>query len=340
MNILVAVCGSLAIGPNIISLLRGISYVNTIVGVDINEDNPGKYLADKFHRCPKTNSVEFIPFIKQVCIDESIDVILCTSTQNSLIPLKMHESEFTEIGVKIPGTPLDKLLIANDKGTMLDKLRRSGLPCPSYCTPTDQDDFNNFASICKSIIVKPRVSSGSRGFRFLKKDHNLSYNDIIGKAGDISKTVDIDTYRDIVQREGDFSEVLMMENLTGQDYSIYVLAKNGKSLATIPFKRVNPKEGVSLVSEVDMDPQIIQYVESIVEEFELDWIVNIQLKISADGEPLVYEINPRLAGSIILTKGSGCNLLEYGLDLISGRDTQIDIPQHSKMIRYYTEILT
>ena len=340
MNVLVAVCGSLAIGPNIISLLKDISYINTVVGIDINEDNPGKYLADKFYRCPRTNTENFIPFVKQLCIDECIDIILCTSTQNSLIPLKTHEAEFNKIGVQIPGTQLDKLLVANDKGSMLVKLGRSGLPCPSFCTPTTADEFNMFTERCKSIIVKPRVSSGSRGFRFLKKDHKLTYNDIIGKSGDLSKTVDIDDYRNIVQKDGNFSDILMMENLTGQDYSVYVLAKNGTSLITIPFKRVNPKEGVSLVSEIDMDPYIIKYVESVVEEFELDWIVNIQLKISTDGIPLVYEINPRLAGSVILTKGAGCNLLEYGLNSITGKDIQMSIPQHSKMIRYYTEILT
>ena len=43
---------------------------------------------------------------------------------------------------------------------------------------------------------------------------------------------------------------------------------------------------------------------------------------------------------VILTKGAGCNLLEYGLNSITGKDIQIGIPQHSKMIRYYTEILT
>ena len=36
MNILLAVCGSIAIGPNIISMLRGIVNVNKVVGIDIN----------------------------------------------------------------------------------------------------------------------------------------------------------------------------------------------------------------------------------------------------------------------------------------------------------------
>ena len=34
MNVLLAVCGSIAIGPNIISMLRNISYINKIVGIE------------------------------------------------------------------------------------------------------------------------------------------------------------------------------------------------------------------------------------------------------------------------------------------------------------------
>ena len=54
MNVLLAVCGSIAIGPNIISMLRDISYINKIVGIDTNSDNPGKFLVDKFHQRART----------------------------------------------------------------------------------------------------------------------------------------------------------------------------------------------------------------------------------------------------------------------------------------------
>jgi carbamoyl-phosphate synthase large subunit len=339
MNVLLAVCGSIAIGPNIISMLRNISYINKIVGIDTNSDNPGKFLVDKFHQAPKTNDDEYIPFVLQLCEDENIDIILCTSTQNSLIPLKKNEELFNKINVKIPGTNIEDLLIANDKGLMLDKVNESGIDCPNFLIPDNDKHFDSFLSKNKNVIVKPRVSSGSRGFRILKNNYKLGYDDIVGKSDDLSKVVNANEYRNILKNEGNFSNILMMEYLEGQDYSVYSLANKGKSLVTIPFKRLNPKDGVSLVSEVDMNECVIDYVQKIVKLFNLDWVVNIQLKLSPDNKPLIYEINPRLAGSVILTKGANCDLLKYGLDVISNRELKINSPKSCKMIRYYTEVL-
>ena len=339
MNVLLAVCGSIAIGPNIISMLRDINYVDKIVGIDINDDNPGRFLVDKFYKVPKTNDIKYIPFVLYLCTSENIDVILCTSTQNSLIPLKKNEKLFDEINVKIPGTNIEDLLIANDKGLMLAKVNESGIDCPNFMVPDNDKHFDSFLYKNKNVIVKPRVSSGSRGFRILKNNYKLGYEDIVGKSDDLSKVVDTTEYRDILNDEGSFSDILMMEYLEGQDYSVYSLANKGKSLVTIPFKRLKPKDGVSLVSEVDMNEHVIEYVQKIVKLFNLDWIVNIQLKLSPENKPLIYEINPRLAGSVILTKGAQCDLLRYGLDMISDRELEIKNPEKCKMIRYYTEVL-
>ncbi len=339
MNILLAVCGSIAIGPNIISMLRGIANVNKIVGIDMNDQNPGRFLVDKFYQSPRSDNDDFIPFVLDICNKEHIDIILCTSTQNSLIPLKKNEHLFNEIKVKIPGTNIDDLLIANDKGLMLTKVRNSGIGCPKFFIPDSIYEFNSFLSTNKNVIVKPRVSSGSRGFRILKDNYKMGYDDIVGKSDDSSKIINSNTYKDIMNKHGNFSDILMMEYLEGQDYSVYVLADKGESLVTIPFKRLKPKDGVSLVSEVDMNQYVIDYVKKIVKLFNLDWVVNIQLKLSPENKPLIYEINPRLAGSVILTKGADCDLLKYGLDTILNKDIKINKPKRCKMIRYYTEVL-
>ena len=339
MNVLLAVCGSIAIGPNIISMLRDIDKVNKIVGIDINNDNPGRFLVDKFYQAPKTRDEKFIPFMLDLCIKEKVDIILCTSTQNSLIPLKKNERLFNKINVKIPGTNINDLLLANDKGLMLDKVNESGIDCPNFILPDNVKHFDSFLNKNKSVIVKPRVSSGSRGFRILKDNYKLTYNDLVGKTDDSSKIVDSKTYRDIIDKDGSFSDILMMEYLDGQDYSVYTLAEEGKSLVTIPFKRLKPKDGVSLVSEVDMNKCVIEYVEKIVKLFNLDWVNNIQLKLSPQNKPMIYEINPRLAGSVILTKGAGCDLVKYGLDILSGEKLKVTNPKNCKMIRYFTEVL-
>jgi len=338
MNVLLAVCGSMATGPNLISMLRDIHYVAKIIGIDIDSENPGKFLVDNFHQAPKTDSKDYIPFVKNVCKIEEIDVILCTSTQNSLIPLKRHEKEFNDLGVLIPGTNLDDLLLANDKGSMLEKISSLNIKCPDYCIPKTEDDFDYFVDNHSEVVVKPRISSGSRGFKILKKEYVNDNQNIFDKLSN-SFEMQSDEYKKIIIKNDNLSDIVMMDRLHGQDYSVYSLAEKGKPLVTIPFKRLNPKEGISLKSEVDMNVDVIDYVNEVIKAMSLDWVVNVQLFLTDDGIPYIYEINPRIAGSIILTAGANCNLLKYGLDLISNRELYINKPSYSKMIRYYTEIL-
>ena len=338
MNILLAVCGSMAIGPNLISMLRDIDYVNKIVGIDIDLENPGRFLVDTFHQAPKTNNKNYINFVKNICKIEEVDVILCTSTQNSLIPLKKHEKEFNDLGVLIPGTNLDDLLIANDKGSMLKKLSSLKIKCPDYCIPKTKRDFDYFIDKHNEVVVKPRISSGSRGFKILEKKYVNDNQNIFDKLNNSPK-MNSDEYKKIIVKNNNLSDIVMMKRLYGQDYSIYSLADKGNPLVTIPFKRLNSKEGISLKSEVDMNINVIDYVNKIIKSMNLDWIVNLQLFLTDDGIPYIYEINPRVAGSIILTKGANCNILKYGLDLISNKKLNINKPLYSKMIRYYTEVL-
>ena len=341
INVLIAFCGSLATGPNLISLLRGIKEKNiNIIGVDSNEENPARFMVDRFYKCPK-NKNKFVNFIKEVCLKEKIDIILPTSTENSLMPLKKNINIFDEIGVLIPGMEYHDLQKINDKGCMLESLEKSALPCAKFGVPKTLNEFDKHLAELgypkKMVVVKPAVSSGNRGFRILKEGHSFSYGDLIKKNNE--PFMDANNYRKIIEEENDFPNIVMMEYLPGQDYSIYCLAKSGASKAIIPFKRLKPGPGLSYISQISMDKRIISLCEKIIEHFNLDWNVNIQMRGSADGQPLVYEINPRIAGSIVLTRAAGCNLLHHGIKQILGEKGEISKPRDGvKMYRYLTEV--
>ena len=76
-------------------------------------------------------------------------------------------------------------------------------------------------------------------------------------------------------------------------------------------------------------------VKEITRHFNLNWNVNIQMKINELGEPIVYEINPRIAGTIIMTKYAGANLIEHGVLKTLGIDSILNKPKDRvKMFRY------
>jgi carbamoyl-phosphate synthase large subunit len=343
VNVLLAFCGSLATGPNLISLLKQINNRSVrVVGVDLDHDCAGRYLVDEFYKCPDDKE-QFVQFVKEVCLKEKIDIILCTSTENSLLPLKRNEEEFEKIGVKIPGSSYEKISLVSDKGTLLQQLSRSGLPTAQFKTPRTIKEFNDSLKQLgypdKLVVVKPRVASGNRGFKILKNDHKVTYKDMNSKFNAMKPYITADQYMDIISLEETFPELVLMEYLPGQDYSVYCLAKEGGAQVVIPFKRLKPSAGVSYISQVDMRADVIELARQAIEYFGLEWNINIQMRISAAGIPLIYEINPRLAGSITLTAAANCNLVEHGINQVLGEQQPLPPPNDkTKMYRYLTEL--
>ena len=86
-----------------------------------------------------------VQFVKQTCVARDVDIIICTSTENSLIPLKKEQSWFDDHGIKLPGCDLETLQVVGNKAKMLQSLQRSGIPCPNFYTPTCIEEFEEFA---------------------------------------------------------------------------------------------------------------------------------------------------------------------------------------------------
>jgi carbamoylphosphate synthase large subunit len=82
-------------------------------------------------------------------------------------------------------------------------------------------------------------------------------------------------------------------------------------------------------------------VTRVIREFELHLNVNVQLRYSRvdGGEPLVYEINPRISGSIAVNDAAGVSLLYYGIQLALGKPVpppgSIRV-REGKMVRSWT----
>ena len=341
---LVAFCGSRATGPNINKVIKSIKELEFFtIGIDVNADAPAKFLFDDFLVCPKDQNA-MVQFVKQTCVARDVDIIICTSTENSLIPLKKEQSWFDDHDIKLPGCDLETLQVVGNKAKMLQSLQRSGIPCPNFYTPTCVEEFEEFADFLnyprEKIVVKPAVGSGNSGFTILDARHKKDYsNEILARKGASSIVMTKEEFAQILRNSFDFPDLVMMEYLPGQDYSVYCFADSGKCLQTVPLKRLNPGAGVSFVSQVDMNQEIMEYTKKVVKHFNLDWNVNVQMRLSSTGQPLVYEINPRVAGSIILTSAAGCDLLKKGILKQFGLDLCFSKPKNgTKMHRYLTEV--
>ena len=261
ITVLIANCGSIAAAPALVWSLRRFPDLKVrIIGVDLNPENPGRYLVDKFYEAPPAKLPSFVTFLEDVCRNEQVDIVLATSVDGVLLSLKRDIDRFTTLGTLIPGTSYDKLVIADDKGQMLRHLDDSNLPCAKFRTPSSLEEFDvglkELGYPREKVIVKPRTSSGNRGFRILDDECSFTYDDITKKLG-TANSISARRYRQAIKTTQAFPEIVMMEYLPGQDYSVYCLADKGNANVVIPVKRLKPGEGVSYISEVDMDLSLI-----------------------------------------------------------------------------------
>ena len=86
-NILIANCGSIALGPSLVKMLKSSKNIDcNVIGIDANQKSAGSLLVDKFYKAPKSREKIYINFLKNLCAQEKIDIILSTSIEHVTIP--------------------------------------------------------------------------------------------------------------------------------------------------------------------------------------------------------------------------------------------------------------
>ena len=83
-----------------------------------------------------------------------------------------------------------------------------------------------------------------------------------------------------------------MEYLSGDEFSVYVLANKGKMLYCIQNLRQKLNQHYSFEALTVKNKQITEMCKKITNELKLDYNVNIQFKNSKNDQPKLIEINP------------------------------------------------
>jgi carbamoyl-phosphate synthase large subunit len=136
-----------------------------------------------------------------------------------------------------------------------------------------------------------------------------------------------------------FPELVVMEHLPGDEYSVDLLVKDGEPLAIVPRKRDSIKLGISFVGTIEKNDKVINMAMAISRALGLDYNINLQLKYAADGIPKIIEINPRVSGTIVLGTGGGVNMPYLGVKLALGEAIpKVNPAYNTRMIRYWQEI--
>lgn len=337
LTAIVTACGAPG-GPGIIKALRQVKERKIrIVGTDANPLASGFLLSDEAYIVPEGESNSYIPAMSKLANKIKADVILPLSGME-LLPLSKNKEAFGD--VKVVVNKAQSLENALNKKKCYEYLKGKGIPLPDYVEVHNYEEFVEAVHALgypkKPVCFKPSVSKGQRGFRILREDIDLKKLLLETKPDNTITTLEMVSN---ILSKSSFKELLVMEYLTGPEYSVDSLVKNGKSLVIIPRKRVETKLGISSVGIVEKNDEVIEVVEKINKVFTFDYNINVQLKYGADGTPKLIEINPRVSGTICLSAAAGPNLPYLGIKMRLEEDFSIPkIKWGLTMIRCWDEL--
>ncbi len=304
-----------------------------IYGSDIKAQTAGSYYAKGHITLPAGDDPSYIETVLVAAKKAKIDTII-PLTDAELLPLANNLDLFSKEGIKIPISSPSALEIATNKMKLFTFLTQEHLGQCEYYLANSLEAFQTAIKKLgfpnKAVCFKPSIAWGSRGFRII--DPNVDQYTLLMKEKPNSTFITYDQILAILQTAKPFPELLVMEYLPGEEYTVDILIHKGEIKYIVPRLRLKMTNGITTEGIVVQNNDIIDLSKKIVAKLHLDYAVGIQFKYDAQKVPKVLEINPRLQGTTVISHGAGVNIPYYTLLALEGKQ----IPK--RKIRYGTHM--
>lgn len=269
MNVLVTGCGG-DIGQSIGKILKEISFINNVIGCDISDETPSKFIYDKLLKSVLCNDVGYIEDLQQKIEDYNIDL---------LIPISEPEIRFFSVN-EISLIRNCRVLISNKKSTKtgFDKfstselLRLEEFPYPKTCLL--ENSLNLVKDLNFPLIVKSRFGSGSKNMFHIENSDELSF------------------YQKKLQN------YIVQEKIKGEnnEYTCGLFRSKKGETRVLIINRILTG-GFTGFGRIEKKQQIEELLIQLAEKLHLVGSINVQLKLW-NNIPYIFEINPRFSSTV------------------------------------------
>lgn len=303
------------------------------IGVDIIKNNVGKCLCDSFYQIPRPSKHSFIPRLLDICEKEKVDVILPQVT-DELLALSSHKRDFSNLGTKIAVSNEKAIALSNNKYELLKISSELGTPTAQFYLVDNFDDLESCMEKLgwpeKPVAIKPPVSSGMRGLRIINESFNRKDTFYNEKPSGVC--IRKEELKNIL--ENSFSKLLLMEFLSGKEYSVDLLTADRTTV--IPRSRDLIKMGITFNGTIEKREDIIRISKKLSKRLKLEYAYGFQFKLDDNGVPKIIESNPRIQGTMVLSTIAGANIIygavKYALD---EKLPEFDVKWGAKILRYW-----
>lgn len=311
-----------------------------LVGADMNEDATILQMFDACYQVPRGDAPEYVDAILDICRKEKVDVVLPIMSVE-LNALSARKEEFEAEGILVSVSPLEPLRIANNKIELFDFMMQKGIPCAKYIRVRSASELEKavygLGYPKNSVCVKAAEGSGSRGFRIL--DAKKSQYDILFHEKPNSAYTTLKDLLNVLNERDTIPEMMVMEYLPGTEYTVDLLADNGRVLYAGCRRGLNVQSSIMLDGVVDDCPDIVSLCSVIVSALGLDGNIGFDIKLRADGTPIIMECNPRITAGIGAFVPAGLNLPYLCVKKLLGEELpNVSIRYGTTMRRRYLEM--
>jgi carbamoyl-phosphate synthase large subunit len=342
VRILLTGVGSPAASGVIKSLRFSNEYKFHIVGIDCNPEASGYHLVDQSFVCPRATELSFIPTILEICRNERIDILFSLVT-SELEKISSNREEFRKLGTKILISQADTIRQTIHKGSLYDRLRTMGIAVPNFRMVQDCESFikaiQDLGYPDQPVCFKPTISDGSRGFHIL--DANVDRYHLVFREKPNSAYITYNELLEVIQGHTELPELLVMEYMPNEEFSIDILANDGKVIIAVPRLREMTVGGITTKGVIRNEPDIIAYATTIIERLQLHGIIGVQVRRDVNRNPKIVEINPRIQGTIVHCTAAGINLPLLAVKQAFGiqiTEHELNVQWGTRMVRYWEEV--
>lgn len=306
-NLLITGAGG-SVLTSIMPQVLELHFFDKIYLIDSDEDIAIKHLTDNkkifFEKCPEgKNDVEYRFFINNFIINHGISYIIPCVDEEIFHLLSVADNIGIDIKLCCPNK-YSFILSCLNKFTLNLMLKDAYIPVPvNY-------DIKELSCSEKIIIAKPKFGHGSKGLYCLSSMQVLE----LLACGIINS-----------------SDYVFQKYLEGDEYTVSVFDK------IIVPKKIIKKKGITFAAVTEKNEAVIDVCDAIRKIFEPGGPFNVQGVIDKDGVFKVFEINPRLSTTSILTYMAGINEVKYGFGL-NKEEPFKDFKEYIYMYRYYDQI--
>lgn len=305
-----------------------------IISINNSERNILRTGVDEYHIAPSIFAPEYIEWLRNLCEEKGVDVILPYITAE--LPIAAANREYLEEkGTKVSVASLDSLMVANNKVEMAKMFPQY---MPKQIVAHNSRDIRTFAKKVgyhtgTQLCCKLTDKCGGCGFAILDE---RKYLDIasFNKVG-VNRYISLNQLCEIADKVD--TEIIIQEYVPGTDYSVCVLADHGKTIYECGFAGYAMEFGAVTSGEIIKNEEAYRIATEVVEKIGLDGNACFDFIIKEDGTPVLLECNPRINATLPFLAEAGADLAYYRCRQLLGETLpeNLDIDYGLKMVKYY-----